>query len=133
VAFECQVDDLGYPDSAIVEIRHNGTSLVRQQSSRIQANLQLDASLKGTIVECRISHESFDLGLASPSWDELELVAPEISGANSVVELFLAEKKLTQVQAKYVNTDSALGSGTGVSVKIEKRLILRFILQNCEI
>jgi len=120
-AFECQVDDLGYPDSAIVEIRHNETSLVRQQSSRIQANLQLDASLKGTIVECRTSHESFDLGLASPSWDELELVAPEISGANSVVELFLAEKKLTQVEAKYVNTDSALGSGTGVSVKIEKR------------
>ena len=89
--------------------------------------------MKGTIVECRTSHESFDLGLASPSWDELELVAPEISGANSVVELFLAEKKLTQVQAKYVNTDSALGSGTGVSVKIEKRLILRFILQDCEI
>lgn len=120
-AFECQVDDLGYPEAAVVEINFNGTSLVRQQSSIIQTNLKLDASLKGTFVECRTTHESFDLGLASPSLDELELVAPEISGASLSVSLFLTEKKLTQVPAKFVNIDSALGSGTGVSVKIEKK------------
>ena len=71
------------------------------------------------MVECRTRHESFDLKLAPPTSDQLELIAPELSGSNETISLYLT-KKLIEVPAKHVNTDSALGSGTGVSVKIEK-------------
>ncbi|CAG5098375.1 Oidioi.mRNA.OKI2018_I69.XSR.g15611.t1.cds [Oikopleura dioica] len=119
--FKCEVEDLGYPNDASVEILHNGTLLTSQQNAIIEADLKLSPKDARTIVECRTSHESFDLGLAQQTTDEFELVAPQLSGPNAPFSLYLTKKALSQIPAKKVNTNSALGSGTGLSVKIQDK------------
>ena len=119
--FKCEVEDLGYPNDAYVEILHNGTLLASQQNAITEANYKLGPKDAGTIIECRTSHESFDLGLAQQTTDQFELVAPQLSGSNAPLSLYLTRKSLSQIPAKKVNTKSALGSGTGLSVKIQDK------------
>merc|ERR1712003_222032 len=92
---------------------------------------------KGTIVECRTNHESFDLGLASPSWDELEIIAPEISGANSVVELFLTEKSSLKfkrnmlIQTRRLDLELAFLLKLKTDLKILAAFWLKWTLMLC--